>query len=130
MDLTGKTVQSIWIEDGEANLLLKMADGDVCFSVEGDCCSESWFADFTGVDTLLGQTILAFEETPMPDEHVTDGRSRQEYDSLYGYRFTTARGHADLIFRNSSNGYYGGWMVLTDVRPSGKLTQILGDWSA
>ncbi len=131
IDLIGTTVESIWVEEGEATLVLQTDAGACTLVVEGDCCSTSWFADFLGVDTLLGQTVLEVEETAMPDEDPDNGaRSRQSEDQLYGYRFLTLRGYADLIFRNSSNGYYGGWMSVTNDPPSGKLAPITTDWQA
>ena len=32
--------------------------GVYCYSAEGDCCSESWFYEITGVDALLNEVIF------------------------------------------------------------------------
>ncbi|MDB5541607.1 MAG: hypothetical protein JWQ89_3334 [Devosia sp.] len=129
-DLVGKVVQSLWVEEGEHNLVIKTDGGDCNLHVEGDCCSESWFADFLGVDTLLNQSVVKVEEVEMPDYDTNDNRGRQDEDQVYGYRFTTARGYADLIFRNSSNGYYGGWLNVSDNQSIEGFVPILSDWKA
>jgi hypothetical protein len=107
--LVGKTVTGIDVSDSEGALRFRCADGTVVvWETEGDCCSESWWADITGLAALRGQVVTAAREIEMPDYNVEDGRTRQEYDSAYGVRADTVRGTAQFVFRNSSNGYYGG----------------------
>jgi hypothetical protein len=77
---------------------------------EGDYCSESWFADLVGVHNVIGREVISVETIPLPEwVNVEDGRTRQEYDEAYGLRISTDGGTCDVIYRNSSNGYYGGW---------------------
>ena len=125
--LTGQVVKTILVNDDASTLVIETDNGAVILDAFGDCCSESWFADLLGVDTLLGQRIAKVEEIELPDYNVDDGRSRQESDQVYGYRFATMRGYADLIFRNSSNGYYGGWLGVGSIHPD-HLTPITADW--
>lgn len=141
-ELIGRTITSIQVDNGQHYLVFKTdAPFWETFAYEavGDCCSESWFAEFLGVDTLLNQKVLSVQNIELPDYNVEDGRGRQEEDRVYGYRFTTARGYADLIFRNSSNGYYGGdleLLPLDDGIPTTyygepiTFTAITEDWSA
>jgi hypothetical protein len=67
----------------------------------------------SGLENLLGQAIVAIRENASADAP-EDGKTRQEYDTLYSYTFETAKGYADIEFRNSSNGYYGGELVRYD----------------
>lgn len=127
--LVGKTIREILVSDDDSTLVLATDQGDVILVAEGDCCSECWFADLLGVPALLGHPILKVEGIDLPDYNTNDGRGRQDVDSVYSYKFTTARGHADLIFRNSSNGYYGGGLTLGIGRPP-RLKPITADWSA
>jgi hypothetical protein len=50
---------------------------------------------------------------------------------FYGYKIITDRGHCDIIFRNESNGYYGGYMMYTPVTydTSTGFTEIIDDWT-
>lgn len=131
VDLVGQTVVSIGVDDEQHLMTLRLAGGsDIILTTEGDCCSESWFADFLGVDALLNQPIEQFEEIELPDYTTDDGRGRQDFDRVYGYRFTTPRGYADLIFRNSSNGYYGGEMHMKEGKYPETLAEITKDWKA
>ncbi len=44
------------------------------------------------------------------DEIVSYPRQKSEYDILYGIKVYSDVGVMTIIFRNSSNGYYGGWL--------------------
>lgn len=68
----------------------------------------------------------------MDGYNVDDGRTRQKYDEAYGYKIFTDKGQADIIFRNSSNGYYGGSLddVVIDVDIPVMAKEITTDWSA
>lgn len=105
---------------------------DRVYRAEGDCCSESWVADILGVEALRGGTVASVEDSPLEEDYdLEDGRCRRECDKVYGYRLVTDKGRADIIFRNSSNGYYGGWLNSIDYRPAGHdLFEIVDDWSS
>ncbi len=60
--LAGKTVNEIYIMDGEEVIVFDTDKGKVAFEGDGDCCSETWFADFTGIEAVLGQTIQSVQE--------------------------------------------------------------------
>lgn len=102
-NLVNKTVRELFIGPKEEDLIFKCDDIILSYSVDGDCCSESWFADITGLDALFGHKITKIEEVKMP-EAIPDGRTRQEYDALYCIKISTDGGMVDIIFRNSSNG--------------------------
>lgn len=107
-------------------------DKSVIYRVEGDCCSHSWFADIVGVEALLGQLVREVEEVQMESRgyDVNDGRALQEVDQAYGYKLKTAKGFVDLIFRNSSNGYYGGEIYRVEELPAMEFYAIVDDWMA
>jgi hypothetical protein len=109
--LVGLRINAIFVSPGEHSLyLVTDRSGDapiLALYTEGDCCSESWWADVTGVMQLLFAQVARVEDIEV--EAPEDGRGRQESDEAYGLRITTDQGAADLVFRNSSNGYYGGW---------------------
>lgn len=130
--LEGNVVRSVFVSDDQGYLKFLTDKGEFTFAAYGDCCSESWFADIIGINTLFNQEVIITEEVSMA--HVQqDDRCRQEYDQFYGFKITTNKGVTDIIFRNSSNGYYGG--SLERVLPghdisSVKFIQITDDWSA
>ena len=111
-------------------LVFKTNNGEVAYETEADCCSVTWFADIIGVCNLLGATVTTVEDVDI--DNVDDSRSRQETDKFYGLKITTDKGYADIIYRNSSNGYYGGsccWLKNFKL-PIDNLFEISEDWSA
>jgi hypothetical protein len=129
--LLGRRVAALYVCPGESELWLEFEDGRAGLSTVGECCSESWFADITGVEALLGSTIRSVEFTELGD--ATDARTRQESDAAYSIEIKSDGGTTSIIFRNSSNGYYGGWVVLTADKPAPELSRwrrITADWSA
>lgn len=129
-ELMGKTIEAIFVGEGEHEITFKTDTGYLTYIADGDCCSETWFADILGVSALIGGTVTSVEEAEIV--HDDDGsRTRQEYDKVYGFKITTNKGYADIAFRNSSNGYYGGWIDgVTHDAPSTNAQPITEDWSA
>lgn len=129
-ELIGKKILSIHINDDQSILAFNTAQGVVAYEVEGDCFSESWFADITGVNALLGATVQSAEEVDLENYNVNDGRCRQEEDEVYGVKLITDKGYADIVFRNSSNGFYGGWINFYKGELPENMTEITGnDWT-
>lgn len=129
-ELIGLQILQISIEDGERLLQFSTDKGIVCYETFGDCCSETWFSDITGVNALIGGTVTEVFIMAMGDYDVEDGRARQECDKAYGYKIVTDKGYADIVFRNSSNGCYGGSIYLTDYAEGKNMTIIKDDWEA
>lgn len=136
-ELIGKKIDKVYVSEGEH--LLKFVSGadEIIYYAEGDCCSESWFADISGVDCLFGATVSAVEEMEYIDAQEVDNITRQEFDRIYGIKLYTNKGITDIVFRNSSNGYYGGWCNIlgnkereTKLVSESKFVEITDDWLA
>lgn len=136
-ELVGARVLALYVTEGEDMLaLVTDRHGDnggpvLLLDTEGDCCSTSWWADAIGVKQLVNHRVTAVEDIDLADYDTEDGRGRQDEDVAYGVRIRTEGGACDLIFRNSSNGYYGGWCEprwTSHVPASGK--PITEDWRA
>jgi len=128
-ELIGKTVTGLRVNEDQSVLAFDHPDGtSTAYVTDGDCCSETWFADITGVPALLGGKVLEVENVDLPS--VDDGRTRQEEDQFYGVKLRTDKGMVDIVYRNSSNGYYGGGIgPHKGALPDG-MTQIVDDWRA
>lgn len=112
--LVGHRVLALYVTEGEDILVIVTDRHDeggpvLLLDTAGDCCSTSWWADVVGVKQLVNATVTAVEGIELDTYDVNDGRTRQDEDIAYGERIHTDRGSCDLIYRNSSNGYYGGW---------------------
>lgn len=104
--LLGKNI--IGCKAGEYEFIFKFQDGtSVKLIAHGDCCSESWF-EYPNDLQIPTPKIIKFEQ-----DHSIDlpESNRQEYDQntecIIGFEDGTIY---RFYFRNSSNGYYSGWI--------------------
>lgn len=111
-DLVGRKITRVYVNQ---EYLKFDTDGpSYTYSVDGDCCSHSYFYDFYGVANLLENGKIT--EIKGVELHPTDLMIEDTSDDIkvYGYQITTEseRGYGPVTavfsFRNSSNGYYGG----------------------
>lgn len=140
--LIGASVEAIYIS--EDRLVFDTDRGPVGYRVHGDCCSESYFYDFYGVAALIaGGPVTACEAVDLApgdpgyrpetwEKGVGVLTPCAEEIEVYGYRLTVEHRYfgdvsAVLSFRNSSNGYYGGWMSRTDDTGTDGLRRITED---
>jgi len=129
--LVGRTIAKIEVSEGEDQLRFTLSDHEhILWITGGTCCSESWFADLTGVEALLRGTVTSVEKLEV--EEVDDDRTRQKHDLVYGFKVTTNKGRASIAFRNSSNGWYCGSMDEEAGVGADDITWrvIEADWSA
>jgi len=115
--LVGKTILKIFMN--EDNLKFETDQGNVVFFVYGDCCSESVFYDFYGVENLIGKKVKEVKEVELKTDERMDAKRYQEDVKVYGYTITTENptwGDVTSVFsfRNYSNGYYGGSLELEE----------------
>ena len=131
-NLVGKTVKALYVSDNQSRLVVVHNEGQAPYFCDSDCCSETWIADLVGVSSLLGQTVLKAENMDLPRSDVDDGRCRQDYDEFYGIKLLTSGGYVDIIYRNSSNGYYGGSLERDSapVTDLAEMIEITEDYSA
>lgn len=114
-ELVGKVVESVRMN--EEYLIFETDDGTFAFTVEGDCCSFSYFYDFHGVKKLLENgPVTSVKEVDL--DEIDDG-SYGDVTRCYGFQIFTDSDQwgeqtSVFSFRNDSNGYYGGWMYPTD----------------
>lgn len=128
-ELIGKTITALRVNEDQSILAFGHHDGTyTSYETCGDCCSQTWFADITGVPALLGAIVIGVEHMCLPG--VEDGRTRQEHDKFYGVKLHTTKGVVDIVYRNSSNGYYGGDILVWPGPPPEGMTSITDDWSA
>lgn len=112
--LVGRKVVDIILSSDKQIVEFVCEDFKITFSCDSDCCSETWIEDFDNRDFLIGKTINKVEIIPMEDTYEYSGDYEPHEDNnchwVYGVKFFSNAGIADLIFRNASNGYYGGWL--------------------
>jgi len=106
--LIGKEIDAIYINGDKTSLRLHCGDEWVEMHTDADCCSESWIEHMTGIMYLRGREVTGIERMDLGEAIGT----RQECDQLYSLTIQFGMGECAIEFRNSSNGYYGGWMSI------------------
>lgn len=123
-ELIGKTIHAVY-PDTDC-IIFSTNDGGYAYISEGDCCSHSWFSAIQGMEALIGATVNEVEEVNINSEWSDPG----EFIQIYGIKITTNKGRAMVEFRNSSNGYYGGWCQFAGEREIDQRTlPATDDWS-
>ena len=124
--LRGKRILGVFV--GDMDICFRCEDGDQLYRVDGDCCSESWFADLWDIQNLIGGTVISIREMPQSRYEIDEERCRQDYDYVCGIELYTEKGMATIIYRNSSNGYYGGWISKTNSFIDTNLQKVKDNW--
>lgn len=103
----GRIIGQCLVTDDSARLQL---EGDVVLrlSLDGECCSSSYFTNLEQFRELEGSRILALEERAEAASFVPYALEKTEVLSWHFLVFTTDRGHVTIDWRNDSNGYYDG----------------------
>lgn len=130
----GRTISSYFVDSSKTEFTIRFEDGSwLTYEVEGDCCSHSWIehveapndlvgAIFQGevfVQDKYGDASFRGDEYATQDNVPYDDYNKEFYGHgmdggtheclrFYKVSWLTNKGHIDLEFRNSSNGYYGG----------------------
>lgn len=129
-ELIGEHVIRIGINDDQSILCVETRRATFLFKTYAECCSETWFSDIIGAKYLIGATVKKVENLDLEliNYNLDDNRCRQDEDIGYGIKLITDKGEANIIYRNSSNGYYGGSMYM--VCELSNLNEITEDWQA
>ena len=104
--LAGEKIASVeTTEDGE-HLVFTLVDGrTLTYRAVGDCCSFSWIEYLTVPPDIYGSEVTTYKETDV-GEFDDSGETIRVYQTA----FRTDKGEIIVEYRNSSNGYYGGWL--------------------
>jgi hypothetical protein len=124
--LVGQRIKAIYVNSETLHIVTDKAVHK--FEVEGDCCSHSYFYEVQNVSQMISWVAKEIEKIGMPNPEQPD-----EYGLLqaYGYKIHTEGGYGLIVFRNSSNGYYGGWMHYLGTVEDGYIsgTELREDWN-
>lgn len=124
--LVGRDVTGYVLSDDNETLRLSFRDGGTEeLRTESECCSITWIESIDTPEYLNG-VIQEIENIDMPDRGNIATQKRESVDEVkyYGLKITTDKGIAVIDYRNDSNGYYGGDLILATPSKSGnRLTK-------
>ena len=109
--LVGRVISG-FSEPNDRTLVFRTDAGEVKWSVDGDCCSESLFTDVR-INDVIGRRITKVRELNMVDPLLAPGNltaslDLQDVEQVYGLVIEAGDASGLIVHRNYSNGYYGG----------------------
>lgn len=114
-EIFGQNLEGVYFSADGSYMKIQTDKGAFCFDTEGDCCSHTYYHEIYGNPE---GNILELEETGDlkemgPDDPDKDAECIQQY----GINIRTTKGVFTVVYRNSSNGYYGGSSSWIDREP-------------
>lgn len=113
-NMRGRSLRRVSLSRDKTKITFEFEDGfKRSFGVSGDCCSDSWIEHLEQPKDVSGAIVV---EVVHADIDAFDKKDEEtglfsEYIQVYNTTFHTTRGDIVLEFRNSSNGFYGGYLV-------------------
>jgi hypothetical protein len=123
--LIGKTITQV--EISQDNTFMRFMDSNGVlypFMAIGDCCSNSWFHEVTGIEQLLDSPVQLVTSLQTYTEEERASSGPDDVTLVYGINLVTLKGIAKIVFRNISNGYYCGWIEYIEVYSNNYKNQI------
>ena len=106
--LHDKPIASVGVEEDGHLLVFRLVDGrTLTYAAQGDCCSNSWVEHITVPPDIAGTVFTGYSEQDMGETRDSDD---WEVLRVYQTAFQSPKGEVVVEYRNSSNGYYGGWL--------------------
>jgi len=116
--LVGRFIKSASINQEKDLIILDTETGKLFLTWEGDCCAHCFIANVSGAEALIGATILEAENAEWSP--VKDDRDNCEVIETMGTKIKTSTGYVTIESRVEHNGYYGGYIMVSDDEPMNK----------
>jgi len=112
-DFVGQTIEKVLRHQSNGSLLFRINQKWYLAEAVGECCSSSWFEhcdNAEAFDNAIFQEYFDFDQGSFEDN--ADYSNSIRINML---KFKTSKGYCTIEFRNSSNGYYSGYVVFTEM---------------
>lgn len=114
-DIINKKIETVSLSKDKEKISFIFKDKtSKLYHVEGDCCSNSWIEHLEVPNNIKDAVIIDVQENSLGT--IPANYEFNEYNVIKKYStiFKTSKGDIVLEYRNSSNGYYGGYLVDSD----------------
>lgn len=111
-----KIVCSPILSDDKQTITFKTENSTIFLKAYGDCCSESWIEHFDHIpaDAII-VNLIEKDVTGLQKEGYDEETNSFHYRlQQYFYEIVTDKGSFTIEMRNSSNGYYGGYLEVSE----------------
>jgi hypothetical protein len=122
-ELVGKQITSAVINRTKDLVILGCPDGDLFLSWLGDCCAHCYLANVSGIDELIGSTITEARHSQWQDTNSLFPRGDDVIESM-GTTLKTTKGYVTFESRVEHNGYYGGYIEISQDEPLGQYNEV------
>lgn len=109
--IIGETILAVRHDPENDTLVFYGRDTIYEYSTEGDCCSQSWIEHLTVPPDIVGAKVTGITSPELPPHEELPPDSDDDHIQVYHTAWQTTKGEVIAEYRNSSNGYYGGWMT-------------------
>jgi hypothetical protein len=108
-----------------STFIIKTKSIDYKFRAIGDCCSHSVFIEYKDYkfNNLIGKIIKNIKNIHIPEDYKKDFYISPH---LYEMYFKNTEETFKFMLINYSNGYYDGWMSITEIYNNSSLIIIIG----
>lgn len=110
-ELFGDSISYIYINDDKTIMVFLDLFGKLyAYHTYSDCCSDTWFDEIINPENLIREQVIGIEIMETKDIPVIRENHERHHECIenYGYKLKTCKGYTEIIYRNDSNGYYGG----------------------
>lgn len=121
--LVGRTLKDVRVDSDCQKIRFVTDKGDYVFTAEGDCCSQSYIDSVSGPQEGKVIAVNEYDAGSKEDDHPGEIKYHRVELTVEG------EGKLDIEFRNESNGYYDGWLELSEWPKSDEPFDKYGkDW--
>jgi len=100
----------------------------------GECCSLSFFTQYENYEfsSIIGKNIIAINNYDIPDDYIIDEEKYKDCFSdavsvhLYEMIFKDTTETFKFLLINLSNGFYDGWIDITEIINEKRIVIIIG----
>jgi len=126
-ELIGKKIVGAYLSSDKTQLGFVLEGGErLAYFTEGDCCSNSWVEHFSNSEYLAGARVVDVQDVNVPGVDSASDSTNDECIQCYGVKVVLeGRPAFELEYRNSSNGYCGGYISKTTLTDGEWLKLIL-----
>lgn len=126
--LVGKTIEKIYIGNGDWSLRFITNNGVVEWDTEGGCSNSVWFEHIDDLEVLIGGVVTEIEGDRWGEwTDITTEESEEILEQSF-WKIKTNKGTCTIEVRNAHNGFYGGRIIEKESSHSEDYFETHEEW--
>lgn len=121
--LVGKLIIKMKLSEDKNAILFVTEDGNnIVANTYGECCSSTWIEHINLPSYKFPFRVLEVINIELPEQAYN---TIDDYLQFYGCKIITDKGDIVIDYRNSSNGYYGGFLSWETVSNDNRKFKVI-----